>query len=187
MLTVFNSASTHPLQLWSTCVAPDNEESLVDIAADDEDVECQVLKIKSPDIRNTLISCPSVAAETLGIRLPFISMILKNMGCPFSFEIETTDDHGITRRFRASNYETRACVHREISVIPLQLDEGWNHLTFDLGDMTSRIYGRRHCETRRVTIHANVCLRLVLFSDRIVPEEQLSEGLRLLGRAKPED
>ncbi|KAJ2853653.1 hypothetical protein J3B02_003043 [Coemansia erecta] len=111
-------------------------------------------------------------------------MILKNIDRPLSFEIETIDDHGIIRRFRASNYETRARIHHEISVVPLQLDEGWNHLTFDLEDMTSRIYGRRHCETRRITIHANVCLRLVLFSDKILPEEQLSDGLRLLSRPK---
>ncbi|KAJ2635754.1 hypothetical protein GGF40_003413 [Coemansia sp. RSA 1286] len=187
ILTLFNSAGTHPLQLWSTSMASDSDDCLINIAADDDQVECLVLTIKGTDIRSVFISCPSQMSETLGIRLPFVCMILKNIELPLSFEIETIDDHGVIRRFRASNYETRARVHHEISVIPLQLDKGWNHLTFDLEDMTRRIYGRKHCETRRITFHANACLRLVLFSDRIVPEEHLSDGLRLVGRPETTD
>jgi hypothetical protein len=41
----------------------------------------------------------------LGIELPFLVMIIKNMKKYFTFEVQVLDDKNIRRRFRASNYQ----------------------------------------------------------------------------------
>ena len=53
----------------------------------------------------TFVSAPCDPKGTLGIKLPFLVMIIKNMKKYFSFEVEVLDDKNVRRRFRASNYQ----------------------------------------------------------------------------------
>merc|ERR1719343_149416 len=55
------------------------------------------------NIATTYITCPADPNKTLGIKLPFLVMILKNLKKCFSFEVTVLDDKKIRRRFRASN------------------------------------------------------------------------------------
>ena len=79
----------------------------------------------------TFVTCPAEASQTLGIKMPFLVMIIKNMRKYFSFEVQARrcaestaaalaaadaraaaarqviDDKGIKRRFRASNFQAR--------------------------------------------------------------------------------
>ena len=57
----------------------------------------------------TYISCPADPGRTLGIKLPFLVMVIKNMKRYFTFEVTVLDDKGIHRRFRASNYQVGVC------------------------------------------------------------------------------
>ena len=78
----------------------------------------------------TFVTCPAEATQTLGIKMPFLVMIIKNMRKYFSFEVtvrwragqprprpppltrapaaQVIDDKGIKRRFRASNFQARS-------------------------------------------------------------------------------
>jgi len=78
-------------------------------------------------VSTTYISCPADAGETLGIKMPYLVMIVKNLRKYFSFEVQASwstavlrcsspadaratqviDDKGIKRRFRASNFQAR--------------------------------------------------------------------------------
>ena len=73
----------------------------------DEDIQSSVLEIMSTNVSTTFIICPAVPSMTLGIKLPFLVMIIKNMKKYFSFEVQVLDDKGVKRRFRASNYQVR--------------------------------------------------------------------------------
>ncbi|KAJ2313454.1 hypothetical protein IWW52_004563, partial [Coemansia sp. RSA 2704] len=136
------------------------------------------MRIESPDLANTFISCPQDSAESLGIVLPYLTMLVKNTDHLFSLEVEIVDTRGMVRQLRTSNYESAAHVEHEISCLPLRLDSGWNYLSLDLHNMAARMYGSGLREVRRITIHASACLRLVLFADRIVPEDELPNELR---------
>jgi hypothetical protein len=46
-----------------------------------------VLEISSVNISNTFITCPADPSKTLGIKLPFLVMIVKNQKKYFSFEV----------------------------------------------------------------------------------------------------
>jgi hypothetical protein len=59
----------------------------------------------STNVSTTFISCPGDASKTLGIKLPFLVMLIKNLKKYFSFEVQVLDDKNVRRRFRASNYQ----------------------------------------------------------------------------------
>jgi hypothetical protein len=56
------------------------------------------------NVTTTYITCPAASNETLGIKLPFLVMIIKNLKKYFTFEVLVLDDKNLRRRFRASNY-----------------------------------------------------------------------------------
>ena len=71
----------------------------------DEDIQSSVLEMMSTNVSTTYITCPADPYQTLGIKLPFLVMILKNVKKYFTFEVQVLDDKNVRRRFRASNYQ----------------------------------------------------------------------------------
>lgn len=74
----------------------------------DEDIQSSVLEIAGTNVSTSYITCPSDPAKTLGIKLPFLVMIVKNLNKYFTFEVQVLDDKNVRRRFRASNYQVQA-------------------------------------------------------------------------------
>ncbi|KAM7384371.1 hypothetical protein PAMA_011632 [Pampus argenteus] len=127
----------------------------------------------------TYITCPADPKKTLGIRLPFLVMIIKNLKKYFTFEVQVLDDKNVRRRFRASNYQSTTRVKPFICTMPMRLDDGWNQIQFNLSDFTRRAYGTNYIETLRVQIHANCRIRRVYFSDRLYSEDELPAEFKL--------
>lgn len=71
----------------------------------DDHISSAVIELCSPNLSNTYITCPAQANKTLGIKLPFVVLIVKNLNKYFSFELELLDDKDEKRRIRASNYQ----------------------------------------------------------------------------------
>ena len=138
-----------------------------------------VLEIMGTNVSTRKISCPADAKQTLGIKLPFLVMIIKNLKKYFSFEVQVLDDKNVRRRFRASNYQSTTRVKPFICTMPMRLDEGWNQIQFNLSDFTRRAYGTNYIETLRVQIHANCRIRRIYFSDRLYSEEELPPEFKL--------
>ena len=97
----------------------------------DDDIASSVLEVVSANVSTTYISCPSDPQKTLGIKLPFLVMIIKNLKKYFSFEVQVLDDKNVRRRFRASNYQVNLLsAHLQFAVcVPL----------FGLPDTTRRL------------------------------------------------
>uniref|UniRef100_A0A915LRR4 CFA20 domain-containing protein n=1 Tax=Meloidogyne javanica TaxID=6303 RepID=A0A915LRR4_MELJA len=102
------------------------------------------------NVSTTYISCPLDPKKTLGIKLPFFFMTVKNLNKYFTFEVQILDDKGTKRRFRASNFQSTTRVKPFICTMPLRLDEGWNQVQFNLSDFVKRAYGTCYVETLRV-------------------------------------
>jgi hypothetical protein len=77
----------------------------------DQDIQSSVLEVMSANVSTTYITCPADPQQTLGIKLPFLVMIIKNLKKYFSFEVQVLDDKNVRRRFRASNYQASAGLH----------------------------------------------------------------------------
>ena len=123
----------------------------------------------------TFITCPADPCKTLGIKLPFLVMIIKNLKKYFTFEVQVSvlflfavlpmmvcvqvlDDKNVKRRFRASNYQSTTRVKPFICTMPMRLDEGWNQIQFNLSDFTRRAYGTNYIETHRVQVANDRCI-----------------------------
>lgn len=139
----------------------------------DADINSSVLEVAGANVSTTFITCPAKKKASLGIKLPFLVIIIKNMKKYFTFEVTVLDDKGVHRRFRASNYQTATRVKPFICSMPMRLDDGWNQIQFNLMDFTRRAYGTNYVETVRVQIHANCRLRRVYFADRLYSEKEL--------------
>merc|ERR1712216_13411 len=72
----------------------------------DQDIQSSVLEVMGTNVSTNYITCPADPNKTLGIKLPFLVMILKNLKKYFTFEVMVLDDKNIRRRFRASNYQS---------------------------------------------------------------------------------
>ncbi|OXB72410.1 UNVERIFIED_CONTAM: hypothetical protein H355_005469, partial [Colinus virginianus] len=89
-----------PLQIWDKHVRNGHIKRLTD-----KDIQSCVLEIMGTNVSTTYVVCPADPEQTLGVRLPILVMILKNMKKYFTFEVQILDDQNIRRRFRASNYQ----------------------------------------------------------------------------------
>lgn len=49
---------------------------------------CEILKRFSVPLSTTYITCPADPKKTLGIKLPFLVMIIKNLKKYFTFEVQ---------------------------------------------------------------------------------------------------
>ncbi|KFO36397.1 hypothetical protein H920_02202 [Fukomys damarensis] len=183
-LSILYSIGSKPLQIWDKKVRNGHIKRITD-----NDIQSLVLEIEGTNVSTTYITCPADPKKTLGIKLPFLVMIIKNLKKYFTFEVQVLDDKNVRRRFRASNYQSTTRVKPFICTMPMRLDDGWNQIQFNLSDFTRRAYGTNYIETLRVQIHANCRIRRVYFSDRLYSEDELPAEFKLYlpvqNKAKP--
>ncbi|OQV15229.1 Cilia- and flagella-associated protein 20 [Hypsibius exemplaris] len=173
-MSILYSVGSKPLKLWSTEVHNGHVKRITDA-----DVQSLVLELLSSNVSTTWITCPPEKKQVLGIKLPFLVMIVKNLKKYFTFEIQVIDDKNVRRRFRASNYQTATRVKPFICTMPLRLDNGWNQVQFNLSDFVRRAYGTNYVETLRITVHANCRIRRIYFADRLYSEEEVPHEFKL--------
>ena len=179
-LSILYSIGSKPLQIWEKKVKNGHIKRITD-----GDIQSSVLEIMGTNVSTVYITCPAelggagAVKGSLGIKLPFLVMIIKNLKKYFTFEVQVLDDKNVRRRFRASNYQSTTRVKPFICTMPMRLDEGWNQIQFNLSDFTRRAYGTNYIETLRVQIHANCRIRRIYFSDRLYSEEELPPEFKL--------
>ncbi|PAA49648.1 hypothetical protein BOX15_Mlig021881g4, partial [Macrostomum lignano] len=123
-LSVLYSIGSKPLQIWTKQVRNGHIKRITD-----NDIQSLVLEIVGTNVSTTYITCPAESDKTLGIKLPFLVMIIKNLKKYFTFEVQILDDKNVRRRFRASNYQSTTRVKPFICTMPMRLDEGWNQIS----------------------------------------------------------
>ncbi|KAF6287746.1 cilia and flagella associated protein 20 [Rhinolophus ferrumequinum] len=146
-LSILYSIGSKPLQIWDKKVRNGHIKRITD-----NDIQSLVLEIEGTNVSTTYITCPADPKKTLGIKLPFLVMIIKNLKKYFTFEVQVLDDKNVRRRFRASNYQSTTRVKPFICTMPMRLDDGWNQIQFNLSDFTRRAYGTNYIETLRVQV-----------------------------------
>lgn len=173
LLSIFYSCGSAPLALWDMEVHNGHIKRLTD-----NEVNSIVLEIVSTNVAVTYITCPK-NNQTLGIKLPFLVMIVKNLKRYFSFEITVLDDKNMRRRFKISNFQSTTKIKPFCTTMPIGLAGGWNQIQFNLADFTRRAYSSQYVETLRVQVNANVRIRRIYFSDRLYTEEELPQDYKL--------
>ncbi|XP_034666394.1 cilia- and flagella-associated protein 20 [Drosophila subobscura] len=178
-LTVLYSVGSSPLEKWSSYTKNGYIKRIYD-----EDIKSLVLEIMGSNVSTTFIHCPSECKEQLGIKLPFLVLLIKNMHKYFCFEVKIQDDQRFMRRFRVSNFQSKTSIKPFCTAMPMGMSPGWNQIQFNLADFTRRAYGSNYLETVSLQIHANVRIRRVYFTDKLYAEAELPNEYRLLGKPK---
>ncbi|KRY40021.1 ADP-ribosylation factor 1-like 2 [Trichinella spiralis] len=147
VLSLLSSVGSEPLQLWGKQVRNGHIKRIID-----DEVESVVLEIAGLDIRSTYIVCPADANVNLGIKLPFLVLLVKNLGKDFSLEVETIDASKAVRRFRWSTFQEKPRQATIICTMPMRLSTGWNFLQINLADISRKLYSQPYRETRRIML-----------------------------------
>ena len=84
-LSILYSIGSKPLQIWDKKVKNGHIKRITD-----EDIQSLVLEIVGGNVSTTFITCPADPSKTLGIKLPFLVLIVKNVKKYFSFEIQVS-------------------------------------------------------------------------------------------------
>ncbi|EFN61152.1 UPF0468 protein CG5343 [Camponotus floridanus] len=174
LLSILYSCGSSPLELWDMHVKNGYIRRITD-----EEIKSLALEIAGTNVATTYIYCPPDPKKALGIKLPFLVIIIKNMKKYFTFEITILDDKDMHRRFRVSNFQSTTRVRPFCTSMPIGLSGGWNQIQFNLCDFTRRAYGTNYIETTRMQIHANCRIRRVYFADRLYSEDEIAEDFKL--------
>ena len=68
--------------------------------------------------------------------------------------------------------------------MPLELEEGWNEVVFNLEDYCFKAFGSRFVECQRVQVHANCRLARIYFNDRPKQEDEIPADYKLFMRVQ---
>jgi len=82
-LSILYSIGSQPLQIWDKKCRNGHIRRITD-----KDIQSSVLEIMGTNVSTIFIACPGDEKQTLGIKLPFLVMIIKNMKKYFSFEVQ---------------------------------------------------------------------------------------------------
>ncbi|KAF0729056.1 cilia- and flagella-associated protein 20-like [Aphis craccivora] len=184
LFTAYYSVGSRPLDNWAVqCKEGEMQQVLDDI------IKSNVLQIQSPNVNSCFITCPLNSKGSLGVRLPFVTLLVKNLGRFFTFEITILDSENIRRRLRMSNYHSIKKLSTFMITMPICIDEGWNQLNLKLAEITNQSFNTIYVETVRIQVHANCRLRRIYFSDQLYKDDELPNAYRMLGtkdaREKP--
>jgi hypothetical protein len=173
MLTVFFSVGSKPLNIWETHTKDGYITRFLD-----QDIKSMVLEIGGTNVSTTYMTCPK-GNTVLGITMPFLVMIVKNLKKYFTFEVTILDETGTRRRFRVSNFQSTTQILPLCTVMPIGLSDGWNQIQFNLAEFTRRAYQKQFVEVQKLKINANIRLRRIYFTERLMPEDQLPPEYKL--------
>lgn len=180
-LSVFYSCGSKPLTIWDS----KTENGYIKRILDDE-AKSLAMEIRGTNVATSYISAPALPCKSLGVKLPFLTIVVKNLNKLFSFEIQILDDRNQLRRFRSSNYQSQTRITNFMVSMPLALNFGWNQVQLNLADFTQRAYGTNYIETVRVTVNANCRLRNVYFSDRLYTDDEKPPAYKFIHKEDKE-
>lgn len=177
-LSILYAIGSKPLQIWRKNINNGYVKRITDF-----EMQSSVIEICGANVSTCFLTCPTNPKQTLGIKMPFLVLLIKYLKKYFTFEVQVIDDKNVKRRFRASNYQSNTRVKPFICTIPMKLDEGWNQIHFNLTDFTRRAYGTNYLETLRVQIHANCRIRRIYFTDQLLSSKSIPAEYRAFNNA----
>ena len=181
-LSILYAIGSKPLQIWRKNINNGYVKRITDF-----EMQSSVIEICGANVSTCFLTCPSNPKQTLGVKMPFLVLLIKYLKKYFTFEVQVIEDNNVKRRFRASNYQSNTRVKPFICTIPMKLDEGWNQIHFNLTDFTRRAYGTNYLETLRVQIHANCRIRRIYFTDQLLSSKSIPAEYRAFSNAQDDN
>lgn len=173
LLTVFKSTGSKPLSLWDLHLKSGRIKRYIDPV-----IKSMMFEIVGNNVSTTYMVCPK-GNDVLGIVMPYLVMVVKNLHKYWSFEITILADDNVRRRFRVSNFQSTTQITQFCTAMPICLADGWNQIQFNLADFTSRAYSKRFAEVQKIKINANIGIRRIYFAERLMADHELPTEYKL--------
>lgn len=173
LLTVFKSTGSNPMSLWDLHLKGGCIKRYIDPL-----IRSMVFEIAGNNVSTSYMMCPK-GDDVLGIVMPYLVMVVRNLHKYWSFEITILADDNIRRRFRVSNFQSTTQITQLCTAMPICLADGWNQIQFNLADFTTRAYSKTFAEVQKIKINANICLRRIYFAERLMADYELPMEYKL--------
>ncbi|KAI9293339.1 DUF667-domain-containing protein [Neoconidiobolus thromboides FSU 785] len=169
-LTLYFTEGSKPLELWQL-MATDSKDYELSLIHDTE-IDAKVHQLIANDLSKVHLKCPANFANGLGLSLPHLVIILKNLNKEFSMEVKALDDKNRIRRIRVSTFQLEKRVTPEILCLKLDLEPSWNQVVLDLRSLIRKYYITNFKEVIQITLNPNCCIRRIFLCDQISFSEQ---------------
>ncbi|MCQ2819224.1 MAG: CFAP20 family protein [archaeon] len=151
---------SNPLDGWSFNVKNGHIKRLKD-----QDIRSPSIEIIGANVESNYIVTPVDNKQSLGIKMPTIVLLIKNLQKYFEFSITVLDDKKIRRVFKSSNFQTLTRVKGNFCSLPMKLEDGWNQIHINFIDFVQKAFGTNYVETVAVQINANCRIRRIYFTE----------------------
>jgi Protein of unknown function (DUF667) len=138
---------------------------------DDEELNVQLVEVQGERAKLTL-PCSSIK--------PLLCMHIKMLEQFCSLEIEIVDDTKRYRSINLSNARSVATIEGSKARLPLQLANGWNHVSIDLDEIVQLAFGSQYLTTCQVAVCGSCRVSKIFFQDAVYADVQLPKHLRVL-------
>ena len=155
-LSILYAIGSKPLQIWRKNINNGYVKRITDF-----EMQSSVIEICGANVSTCFLTCPSNPKQTLGVKMPFLVLLIKYLKKYFTFEVQVIDDKNVKRRFRASNYQSNTRVKPFICTIPMKLV--------------------------RVQIHANCRIRRIYFTDQLLSSKSIPAEYRAFSNAQDDN
>ncbi|KMZ80004.1 hypothetical protein PVIIG_04801 [Plasmodium vivax India VII] len=179
ILSLLLSAGSKPLDLWKTKTKKGCVRKVLD-----DTIKLSAIEIVSENTSDSYIYTAPEKFSSLGISLPFIVLIVKNMNKYFSFRISIMDDKRCRRTFRISNFQTVTRLSNKWCTMPMILNEGWNIIQINLQEYTQKAFRTKYQETIEMQINASIRIRCIYFCDRLYSNDELKDEYKIFCKKK---
>lgn len=82
-LTVFSSSGSKPLEIWDIVTKNGHAKRVTD-----EELKLMSFELMGANVATTYMVAPKCPCPSLGVKLPFLVLLVKNLKKFFSFEIQ---------------------------------------------------------------------------------------------------
>ena len=157
----------------------------------DQDLELPVFEVSGNNIASNYVAYPHGKNESMRMKMPILVILVKNvqeismqLDKYFRFEVTLLDDKNVKRTFICSNNQSITRIKPFECSMPLELDEGWNEIVFNMDDYCSKAFGSRYVECQKVQVNANCRLARIYFNDRVKNEDEIPADYKLFMRVQ---
>ena len=130
----------------------------------DELLSCLVISITGYNVSRAYIQTPKLTGDVLGITLPILVMVVRNLRSFFTFEIEIASDENELFAFRFSTFSRISRVHKRHTTLPMRMNSGWNRIIIDVASLLRIYHGERFGYVAGMIVNANCHLRSIAFT-----------------------
>ena len=158
-VSILYAIGAKPLENWDFSVRNGHIKRLID-----PDIQSPCIEIIGANVDLNYIFSPADPKKSLGIKMPTIVILVKNLMKYFEFSVTIIDDKKIERTFKATDFQTLTRVKGNFCSMPMRLEDGWNQVHINLDDFCKKAFGTVYKETKKVQVHGNCRLRRIYFT-----------------------